>query len=59
MLGVNYQYIYCSVKNCKYNEEHITRDGKTNKVVDKWYTCSKEKIQINMYGRCVHRPKER
>jgi hypothetical protein len=52
MLGVDYQAIYCAVHNCKHNEKHIVRDGKTNKVIERYYTCEKSNINIDRKGRC-------
>ena len=52
MLGVDYQYIYCAVKNCKHNKKNVVRDGKTNKTVEVYYTCEKENVYISKNGKC-------
>lgn len=53
MLGVEYQHIYCKVKKCRFNEKHQVRDGKTNKVVQTYYTCEKSDIDIDKNGICT------
>jgi len=52
MLGVEHQPIYCEVTQCSYREKHIVRDGKTNKIVEVYYTCEKETVYINKTGKC-------
>jgi len=52
MLGVDHQHIHCRVTNCRYNEKHVVRDGKTNKIVETHYTCTKENIYLDKNGKC-------
>lgn len=52
MLGVEYQSIHCKVKKCKHNEKHEVRDGKTNKIVEVYYTCEKSDVSIKKDGKC-------
>ena len=52
MLGVNYQSINCGVKKCKFNHRSELLDGKTNKVVEVYYTCEKDTVNIDSDGAC-------
>ena len=56
MLGINYQYIYCKVTKCRHNKKHVVRYGKTGKIAEVYYTCEKEKININKKGKCTEAP---
>lgn len=59
MLGVEFQSIYCNVKKCKYCERNETLDGKTDRVVEVYYTCNKDDIYLDSSGRCKEAKRRR